>query len=271
MIRLAAPLLLLVSLGSPARADPCKEPDGNGPARAPLRDTGLDVARPVCPEDAVFVDLRGSALVDTGDFYGTLSSSALAGVRVRRQRIELEGGVRVLDYRFAQNAVVTARELAMGPVWLALTRVHAARLLGREAAWSWTGRLDVPGSDLGYGVTTGAAALSVQALVILGERLQLFGRMAALGWLASPIDDPEAHGAVAAAFDLGWRAGHRVRLTAGAEAQGGWYGAGLDHVLVRGGSSLRVGSFRLELAIAAPVAGAERIDLVIVLGLARRL
>ncbi|HUH04783.1 MAG TPA: hypothetical protein VML75_22455 [Kofleriaceae bacterium] len=270
MIRLA-PLLLLAQLASVARADPCEDQGGHGPARAPVRDTGLDVARPVCPEDAVFVDLRGYALVDTDDFYGTLSASALVGLRVRRERLELEGGARVLDYRFAQNAVVTARELAIGPVWLALTRVHPARLLGRGAAWSWTGRLEVPGSDLGYGITTGAAAVSLQGVVILGEGLQLLGRMAALGWLAAPIDDPEARGAVAAALDFGWRPGARVGLTAGAEVQGGWYGASLDHLLVRGGGSLRLGRFRLELAIASPLAGAERTDLVIVLGLARSL
>lgn len=271
MSRLALSLLALIALTPAARADPCVDEKPRGPARAPVRDTGIDVARPACPESAVFADLRGHALIDTGDFYGTLSSSMFVGVRLQRERLELEAGVRAVDYRFAQNAVVTARELAVGPVWLALTRVHAARLLGRDAAWSWTGRIDVVGSDRGYDIATGAAAVSVQGVLMLRERLQLLGRVAALGWLAAPIDAPETRGAVAAGSDLGWRPWPRVGVTAGAELQGGWYGAGLDHVLVRGGASVRVGTVRLELAIAAPLGGAERADLVIVLGLSHPL
>jgi hypothetical protein len=54
-----------------------------------------------------------------------------------------------------------------------------------------------------------------------------------------------------------------ARVTAGVEAQTGWYGAGLDHLLVRGG--LRVPfrcRARLHLGAAFPLLGDERTDVV---------
>ncbi len=269
MRQLALAALAVCALAGPARADLCADAQDSAPARVPLRDSGLDVARPVCPEQAMMIDVRGIALIDTPGFYGTLTGSTFFGLRAGDDRVELEGGMRVIDFRFVQNAVVTAHELAVGPVWIALTHGYPGRFLGRDAVWSWTGRLDLVATDRGSSVTTAAAALSAQGLLPLRRRLRLLGRVAALGWTAAPIDAPDGRVALSAAGDVNWQPRHRLALTGGVEVQGGWYGARLDHLLVRGGVRVRVGGYRLELSAAAPMLGAERTNLVVLFGLAR--
>ncbi len=269
MRRLALCALALCALARTAAADLCDDVHDSSPARVPLRDTGLDIARPVCPETSAMLDFRGLALIDTPGFYGTLASSMFVALRAGDEHLELEGGLRAVNFRFAQNAVVTAHELSVGPVYLALTHAHPARMFGRDAIWSWTGRLDLLATDRGYKVTTAAAALSAQALVPVTRHLRLLGRVAALGWAASPIDAPDGRGALSASTDVNWQPWRRLALTGGAEAQGGWYGLGLDHALVRAGVRLHLGGYRLELGAAAPLFGAERTNLVVLLGLAR--
>lgn len=269
MRRLALAGLALCALARSAAANPCDEARDSSPARVPLRDTGLDIARPVCPESATMLDLRGLALIDTPDFYGTLASSMFIGLRVGDEHLELEGGLRAVDFRFVQNAVVTAHEFGVGPVYLAMTHAHETPMFGRDAVWSWTWRVDLLATDRGYSVTTAAAAMSAQALVPVTRHLRLLGRLAALGWAAAPVDAPDGRGALSASSDVDWQPWHRLSLTGGAEAQGGWYGVGLDHLLVRGGVRLHLGGYRLELGAAAPLLGAERTNLVVLLGVAR--
>ena len=269
MRRLAIAAAVLCALAGTARANPCDDVPGSGPARVPLSDTGLDIARPVCPETSAMVDFRGLALIDTPGFYGTLASSMFVGLRAGDERLELEGGLRAVDFRFAQNAVVTAHAFAVGPVYLALTHAHPARMFGRDAIWSWTWRLDLPATNRGYHVTTTAAALSAQALVPMTRHLRLLGRVAAFGWAAAPVDAPDGRGALSASSDVDWQPWRRLALTGGAEVQGGWYGLGLDHVLARGGLRLHLGGYRLELGVAAPLLGTERTNLVVLLGFAR--
>ena len=66
------------------------------------------------------------------------------------------------------------------------------------------------------------------------------------------------------------RVAGRVVIGAGFDAQVGWYGAGLDHVLARIGARVRVASrWRLELVAGAPIVGAERTDITLTLGVRR--
>lgn len=254
------------------RIDPvCLDPDLE-PAAAPLRDSGLDVARSACTETALRARSRGAALIDTGDFFGTLDGSLrLTGRWVSRGGVELEAGARVADYRFAQNAVLTSSELSAGPVWIGVSQSHTTRALGYAATWAPQLRLELPRSGSASDLTELAASPAVVLSVALRPNFRLHVRSGLLLWAARPATGFDTRAAVAASADAAWRAGRWLALTGGIEAQAGWRGD-FDHLLGR--AAIRVGGrTAVDLAAAAPVPelGRERIDLVVTLGIGRRL
>ncbi|HEU5058717.1 MAG TPA: hypothetical protein VFU21_19425 [Kofleriaceae bacterium] len=245
--------------------DPCADPL-LAPIAPPVRDSGFDRAIDACLAGGWSASARGAALIDTPDFYGTAAASLFLDVRHLLLRdLEIGGGVRAVDARFAQNAVIAEDEVGAGPLYLAAAATLGRHHLGgRPLRLAWGLRLDLPWTDTTYGSTAVVAATpQVAAALGLSPRLALHARLAALLWLVRPPDDVQTRRAAALSSDLVWTPFRALAVAAGVEAQTGWYGATLDHLLVRGG--LRVPfrcRNRLHLGAAAPLLGDERTDLI---------
>lgn len=254
--------------GEPAGADPadpCADPL-LAPIAPPVRDTGFDRAIDACLSGGWSASARGAALIDTPDFYGTAAASLFLEVRHLLLRdLEIGAGARAVDARFAQNAVIAEDEVGAGPLYLTAAAAFGRhRLAGRPLRLAWGLRLDLPWTDTTYGSTAVvAAAPQVAAALGLSPRLALHGRIAALLWLVRPPGDVQTRRAAALSSDLAWTPFRVLAVTLGVEAQSGWYGATLDHLLVRGGFRLPFRcKDRLHLGAAAPLLGDERTDLV---------
>jgi hypothetical protein len=89
--------------------------------------------------------------------------------------------------------------------------------------------------------------------------------------VSGPLDDHTARAAGLAAGDLGWSVRPWLALLAGAELQAGWYRSGIDHALARVGVRFRKCLGTVDIGAAVPLAGAERADAVLHIGLARQL
>jgi hypothetical protein len=252
-----------------AAEDPCADPLLEAPLAPALRDTGLDRTRGACLSSAVDTRARGAAAVDRPEFYGTLAGSLFVERRfLLLPDLELQAGARAVDHRFAQDAVVTASETALGPVWLGATIGDRRRPGGRLLRLAYGLRFELPYTDSNYIDTPVVAARpEAAAALALARTLALHGRLAGLLWLARPPDDVDTRRALVASTDLVWAPWRVLAIGAGVEAQAGWYESGLDHLLVRGGLRAPLGCrVRIDLAAAAPVAGEERTDLVVELG-----
>lgn len=254
--------------GEPAAADPddpCRDPL-LAPIAPALRDSGFDRAASACLRAQWSASARGAALIDTPDFYGTAAASLFLDVsHLLLRDLEIAAGARAVDARFAQNAVISDAELGAGPLYLAAAGglgIH--HLGGHPLRLAWRLRLDLPWTDTTYGATAVvAAAPQVAAALGLTPRLALHGRLAALLWLVRPPDDVQTRRALVGSGDLAFAPWRVLAVTSGAEAQTGWYGAGLDHLLVRAG--LRIPfrcRARLHLGAAFPLLGTERTDIV---------
>lgn len=249
----------------PAPDDPCRDPL-LAPIAPPLRDSGFDRTIDACLAGGWAASARGAALIDTPDFYGTADASLFLEVsRLLLRDLEIGAGARAVSARFAQNAVIAEDEVGAGPVYLAVAGGLGLRHLGsRPLRLAWGLRLDLPWTDTTYGWTAVVAATpQVAASLGLTPRLALHGRVAALLWLVRPPGDVQTRRAAALSSDIAWTPFRALALAAGVEGQTGWYGAGLDHLLVRGG--LRVPfrcRARLHLGAAAPLLGDERTDIV---------
>lgn len=245
--------------------DPCGDPL-LAPIAPPVRDSGFDRAIDACLAGGWSASARGAALLDTPDFYGTAAASLFLELRHLLLRdLEIGGGIRAVDARFAQNAVIAEDEVGAGPAYLtAAAALGRRQLAGRPLRLAWGLRLDLPWTDTTYGETAVVAATpQVAGALGLSPRLALHGRLAALLWLVRPPGDVQTRRAAALSTDVAWTPFRVLALSLGVEAQTGWYGATLDHLLVRGG--LRVPfrcKNRLHLGAAAPLLGDERTDLI---------
>ena len=103
-------------------------------------------------------------------------------------------------------------------------------------------------------------------------RWRLHARLGALGWYGRAVTGTSTRAAALASIDLAWRARRRLAVDVGVDAQLGWYRGGLDHVAARVGVAWRLARcWRLHGAVGAPLAGAERQDVAVTLGVARDL
>ncbi len=252
--------------------DPCADPL-LAPLAPALRDTGLDRTRGACLRTEIDTRARGTAAVDRPDFYGTLAGSFFVERRtLLLADLELQAGARAADDRFAQNAVVTADEWAVGPVWLGATIGDRRHPGGRLLRLAYGLRFELPYTDSNYVDTPVVAARpEVAAALALGSEAALHGRAAALLWLVRPPGDVETRRALVGSTDVVWAPWRFLAVGAGVEAQTGWYdgGSALDHLLARGGLRLPLRCrARVDLSAAARLLGDERIDLSAELGLA---
>jgi len=257
-----------------ARAlDPCADPLLRPMAPA-LRDTGFDRTASPCLTSEIAVSARGAALVDLPDVHDTLAGSLFVDLRLHPlPRLELTVGGRALDVRHAQNAGVDETEVAFGPAYLAAAaELDRRTLAGRPLHLAWAMRLDLPYTDSGHEVPVAAASPQVVAAWAVSPSLVGHARVAALLWLARPPDDVHTRRAAALSTDWAWAPAGALAIGLGAEAQTGWYGLGLDHLLVRGGLRVPLGCrARLDLTGAARLLGEDRTDALVQLGFARDL
>jgi hypothetical protein len=279
-IALAAALVLALAadaaaqlppeLGGSESAETCAAP--LEPAWVPVRDSGLDAARSACTETALHARARGLAVIDEGDFYGTVAGSLFVSGRwLTRGGIELSATVRAIDYRFAQNAVLTADEVSLGPIVLGVSQSRPTTQLGSRGSWAPELRLEIPRSTWGDEATAIAASPAATLSLAWSQNLQLHLRGRLLLWAARAAAGIDTRAALAASTDVGWRPGRWTAITAGLEAQAGWHES-FDHLLTR--AAVRVGAdFAVELAAAAPIPalGDERTDLIVTLSAGQRL
>jgi hypothetical protein len=228
-----------------------------------MRESSIDAPRSACAGAGLAAGVRVQALIDTPEFYGTLAASVYVASTVMVRGFEVGAGARVVDYRFAQNAVVTAGEFSFGPLQLGLARSFRA---GPRLVWTPHLRLDTPGTDTGHAELISTVAAGVTASYELRPGLVGHGRVVGLAWASTPVDDLTAREAALVSADVGWRARRWLALLGGAELQAGWYRGGLDHALLRLGVRFRRCCGALEVGAALPLAGAERTDAVIHIG-----
>jgi hypothetical protein len=269
-LRLAVSFALLAS--APAAADPCED-HVDDPIALPWRESGVDAARGGCLHADVGAALRGRTLVDTGDFYGNLAGELTLAIRLlESDRLEWGFSLRVLDGIFVQNAVLTADELAYGPITGHIALGSRGSRAGKALARALYARLEVPFTRSRLDGSSGALQLGVAETWHLATHVRVHLHGGVLGWYASSTTGRDGRAAVMASADgaltvTGWLA-----LFGGLDTQAGWYGWALDHIALRAGAHWRVkGVWRTELAAGLPLVGEERQDLVFTLGVRRDL
>jgi len=244
--------------------DPCRDPL-LAPIAPPVRESGFDSVATGCLRARWSVTARGAATRDTPD--GDLAAGALFLdlSRLLLRDLEIAAGARAVVTRHADMDTNEEDDLDAGPMYLAATGglgVHHPG--GHPLRLAWRLRLDLPWTDTTYD-STAVVAASPQLAASLGltPSLAIHGRIAALLWLIRPPDDVQTRRAVVGSIDLvaaPWRV---LAVSAGGEAQTGWFEDGLDHLLVRAG--LRIPfrcRARLHLGAAFPLAGDEPQDAV---------
>jgi len=251
-------ILALVALCASAAADPCRDAYP-APVEASLRTVGGP--RTPCAEKAFLFHVQGAATIDLPQFYGSLGGAAMAGLRWPVYGVEWSIEANVVDWRFVQTASYTADEFGLGPFVVGALLPRKLRLFGIEWAVAPAARLVLP-PDTHVDV----ASMALEAAVHVGARplhaLAIQGSAVLLGWGALPTGGFLGRGAVQLSAGATLAPARWLRGSLGLEAQTGWYGPGLDHILVRGGVS--VGRrHQVTLGVLAPLAGAERTDLVL--------
>lgn len=259
-------LVLLLASVSTASAQPHELCAGGDyePASVAIRDTGIDASRSACTRSAIRFRTRGLAEIDTDDFFGTLSSSLFAEGRwLIRAGVELEVGARLVDYRFAQNAVLTDDEISAGPIIAGVSQARPLRRFGKAAMWAPRLRFEVPLTNTGLDTSPFSASPSATITLVWSEATRTHSRAALLLWLARGATGLDSRAAAAVSTDVAWRR-RWLTLTAGAEIQAGWH-SDFDHLLMRG--AVRVGGdIGVDLAAGAPLFGQERTNAVVTLG-----
>jgi len=264
---IAAAAVLLAPV--PARADQCDDAVVD-PVPLGVRDAGFDRSRGACLRTEVLARVGGRALIDTADFYGTLGGDLVVGGRFVDRSIEWGLALRLADYTYVQNAVIKAGETSYGPIEASAAYGRGAQLAGRELSWAVMLVTELPFTHSTLETTSGALQLGAVVSWALSERISLHGRAATLAWFASSAGGTSGRTAFALSSEASFGIVAGLEASAGADAQVGWYQRGVDHLLVRIGVHLRLaGPWRLEAAAGTAVAGAERADALIVVGVRR--
>ncbi len=273
-IAIAAAVPLWLAAGAAAEPlDACPGTDrklASGPAAVSLFEGEVGAPIRACPRTELRAGPTGSALIDTPAFFGTIDAALrLAGAYHYGEAGELFASVELPRYRFLQNATLTGSTFGFG--WASAGATHrlhdrrglrvaaAARLSTPAGPGSYTSAWPVY-AELGAAASwRAAAAISVHAYAgsITGAALGRGPGGLRVGW---------QHRAGAA-----YQLGRRLDLLLDAGVVLG-YSAALHSFDVSPG--LRVRAWRdlsAELAVAVPIAGAIRTDVVGELFLAWRI
>lgn len=260
----------VVSIAAPAAAQPhqlCAGADFE-PAAVAVRDSGIDAPRSACMRSGAEVRARTLAQIDTNEFFGSLAGSLfLTGRWLILGGVEVEAGARLVDYRFAQNAVLSDDEISVGPVIAGIAQARPLRRFGRAAMWSPRLRVAIPGSNTGLDATPFSASPSATLTIVWSEATRTHSRAALLLWLARGASGLDSRAAASASTDVVWRPQSYLGFSAGLEVQAGWHDS-LDHLLARGRVRFG-GATGFDLSAGARVIGEERTDAVVSLGLSR--
>lgn len=245
--------------------DPCADRLLAAPLAPPVRDTGFDRVHGACL--ARLFALRTDVARDR-DARRTAGAAAVELRGLFLADLELTLGARAAADQLDDPASTDARDGSFGPIYLGAAAGHATRAFGRPLRLAWGLSLDLPWTRTGMAGPIVAASPQVAAAVRLADRLTAHGRLGALVWLVRPPDDIDTRRALALSSDLVWSPWRYLAAGAGVEAQTGWHGAGLDHLLARGGLRVPLGRARIDLAGAARLAGREPVDLALEVTLA---
>ncbi|MBI4509458.1 MAG: hypothetical protein HY698_07460 [Deltaproteobacteria bacterium] len=254
----------LVFHAATASASPCEDPAAGllGPPELSIRQGELDAPRSPCVTRALFAHAQATALIDMADFYGTLGAGIQVGARVPFRGLEWSLSLRAVDWRFVQNASIAASETGLGPITLGVLYPTIRTVIHRQVAILTGVRLVVPFTDSTYDVPVGAVAGTVDAAIRLRSWLALTSHAAVKGWSAWPTGGWDGRGAVVAGAGASFLPWRWLGVHLGLEAQSGWFGLGLDHVLTRGGASVPLRKTgRIGVGAVMPLAGAERTNL----------
>jgi hypothetical protein len=266
----AVALAAILLSTSPAAADPCARrlPGPPRPASFATGDADFASTPAACPHTAASVAGRGTALVDTPDFYGTLLGEVVASGAWAREPDSgwwLTASVAALEWRFAQNATIAAARTDLGPATIAghfasfeSRRVRVAPLLrallptGTRFLHAVRGGLE-PGLaaaiDPGLGLRATAGLSTPIAATVLGDR-ELW----------------DAAGRASA--DLAWAPWSWFEVAAGLDLRAGNHPDGALES-VSAAAALRFAVWRgltMDLAGVLPLAGVDRTDLRVLLG-----
>jgi len=239
-----------------ASADVCDDPIVD-PAAIGVRAGNFDAVRSACLRSEVEARVDSRALIDTPGFHGTLGGDLQLTARFR-EGLGVEWGVtvQVVDYTFAQTAVVTASDATYGPFSLhgAVGRRYKERAY--VAAYLHT---EVPFTRSILDSTLWGTQVAGLVTYDAHRRVALHGRVGGLFWFGSSEAGATSRGAGVISVDAAVRTVRWMDAFAGLELQSGWYGVGLDHLATRIGAHWRIrGDWRVEVAGLVPLAGTER-------------
>jgi hypothetical protein len=257
-VKRIAILSLLIAAPKPAYA--CD--DLAAPVELTVRTIGLGAPRSACTERQLSVSLGGAATIDVPNFYGLLGGGLTIGARWPVHHIELRADLRAAEETFAQNASLKATSLDAGPFTVGALRTF--HILGAVVAPA--ARLVLPLTDSASPHFAGAGELALHADRRVARSFSADAHVAVLGALYTPPGATDRFGALVAGTGAAWLPARRWAIHLGVEASTGWYGAALDHLLVRGGVRFRThhaGDFTAGALI--PLAGRERTDLAFVI------
>jgi hypothetical protein len=258
---------LIVCAASTAHADVCDQTAAD-PVPVGVRDGAIDVTRGACLRTDLDARIGAHALVDTPDFYGTLGAELQLSIRfIEEIGIEWGATIEVVDVTFAQTAVVTATEASYGPV---TAHLATSRQIDRDLEIGGVLRVELPFTRSSLESSRAGAQLAGLASMSFRPRLTVHGRAGLLGWYGSSAGGTDVRGAVIVSADAAVRAWKTLHAIVGAEVQAGWYGDGVDHTAARVGAHARIkGAWHLDGGVMVPLAGAERTDFVVTLGVLR--
>ena len=256
--------------------DPCADPMLE-PIAPPVLATGLDQARAACLVSEGSLTAVSDAALEGSGLHGTFDSGLLIRASgLLLADLELSAELRAPSWLWSHpgGGASSSSDVGLGPLALgasaALGRDH--HLAGHPLRLSWSLDIDVPWTDSAAPDPVLAAAPELRASLGLSPDLAVHARLLALLVMTRPTGDITTERAVAVSSDIAWRPVGALALAAGAEGQGGLYGAGLDHLLVRGGARAGLGeALRLSLGVSANLAGDEPVDVAVALALARDL
>jgi hypothetical protein len=126
-----AVVLLGLGLAAPARAQPCVGLLGAGPLLAGPGATDFGQVAEACPDNDLFLRLRGEITADPDDFYGVITVGATLRARWQfRPLWTLSAAFDPATLRYPINAVIKSTGVGVGP---ATVGIHRSFLLDRLA------------------------------------------------------------------------------------------------------------------------------------------
>jgi hypothetical protein len=230
---------------------------GEGPIEVGFQDGDLATGRRACLRNEFQIGARGGAVVDVPGFYGAVNADGQVAISfaLPKTRWEVFAGLAAVHYEYVQNATLKGSEIGLG-----LLTLGAARLVLETRRFALTpyARLMLPTASYTPNLVSFGGELGLAAEFRPRDSVALHGYLGAdiTGGVSSARSDVRG-GAIAdlgvqyspwswlgLVLDLQLRMGHRAALDRFAPA-----------VALRFRFRKTVGA---ELAVVAPVAGADR-------------